>query len=196
MSNKKYAIIDQTKKVFSVIMADREAMVPILIPHENGFKPSMKDFRQITDEEIIKSSLHTILQDKDLVFSNHAKLLETGSPDHYESPDGQQFPTSTENFINPEDYRNYSPPEKLRDFSQNVENYSLLECGEGITNNEPLEDYFYNEDLNAFISPKPDPTYVLNNQSFEWEPDQQLEYNLHGDGVMYKWNGSGWMLAS
>lgn len=56
-----------------------------------------------------------------------------------------------------------------------------------ITNNSAAIGYTYNADLNAFIPPRPDDTYILNTQTFEWEPDPELGYDLHGDGILYKY---------
>lgn len=63
-----------------------------------------------------------------------------------------------------------------------------------ITNNQPIIGYTYDENLNAFIPPQPDPRYILNTQTFEWEPDENLEYDLHGDGKLYRYNKelNGW----
>lgn len=68
----------------------------------------------------------------------------------------------------------------------------LKQYGTGITVNDAAVGYIYNIDLNAFIRIQPDPTYILNTETFEWEPDQTLEYDLHGDGQMYKWVVYGW----
>lgn len=79
-----------------------------------------------------------------------------------------------------------------------VENYStinysyrVMEYGDNdtlSTNNSPQIGAKFDEELNAFISPKPDPTYILNTETFQWEPDKTLEYDLYGDGTMYKWS--------
>lgn len=63
-----------------------------------------------------------------------------------------------------------------------------------ITNNPASIGYTYDENLNAFIPPQTDPTYILNTQTFEWEPDENLEYDLHGDGKLYRYNKelNGW----
>lgn len=63
-----------------------------------------------------------------------------------------------------------------------------------ITNNAAAIGHIYDSNLNAFIPPQPDPTYILNTQTFEWEPDENLEYDLHGDGKLYRYNKelNGW----
>ena len=70
--------------------------------------------------------------------------------------------------------------------------YSLDDTS--ITNNPASIGYTYDENLNAFIPPQSDPTYILNTQTFEWEPDENLEYDLHGDGKLYRYNKqlNGW----
>jgi hypothetical protein len=67
-----------------------------------------------------------------------------------------------------------------------------------ITNNRAEIGYTYNKELNAFIPPKPDETYILNCETFIWEPDLELSYDLHGDGVLYKYNKElkGWTVLA
>ena len=69
---------------------------------------------------------------------------------------------------------------------------TLKKYGHGITESDAEIGYTYNEVLNAFIPPKPDPTYILNTEVYEWEPDQTLLYDLNNDGKMYKWIGNCW----
>ena len=69
---------------------------------------------------------------------------------------------------------------------------TLKKYGYGITESDAEIGYTYNEVLNAFIPPKPDPTYILNTEVYEWEPDQTLLYDLNNDGKMYKWIGNCW----
>lgn len=64
-----------------------------------------------------------------------------------------------------------------------------------ITNNQPEMGYKFNESLNAFIPPRQNETYILNTETFNWEPDPNLEYDLYGDGIKYKWQ-SGWVKIS
>lgn len=44
------------------------------------------------------------------------------------------------------------------------------DCDELCAHNIPVIGYTFDEELNAFIPPKPDDTYVLNTTTFEWEP--------------------------
>lgn len=81
-------------------------------------------------------------------------------------------------------------PEVLLDQSLTVDaiqdqypvGYVFKECGEGITQNEPIIGHYYDETLNAFIPPQPDPTYILDTSNWEWHPDPNLEYNIDGIG--------------
>jgi len=45
--------------------------------------------------------------------------------------------------------------------------------------------YTLNTTLNAFIPPKPDPTYLLDQINWNWNPDPSLTYDLHNDGKLY-----------
>lgn len=76
--------------------------------------------------------------------------------------------------------------------NENIIEYSV---DNSITNNQPSVGYTYDSNLNAFIPPQPDPTYILNTQTFEWEPDENLEYDLHGDGKLYRYSKevNGWI---
>lgn len=83
-----------------------------------------------------------------------------------------------------------------RDFVPENQDAIIIEYSDNtsITNNVANIGYTYDDDLNAFIPPQPDPTYILNTQTFEWEPDENLEYDLHGDGKLYRYNKelNGW----
>jgi hypothetical protein len=78
---------------------------------------------------------------------------------------------------------------------ENIISYSM---DNSITNNPAAIGYTYNADLNAFIPPQLDDTYILNTQTFEWEPNPELEYDLHGDGILYKYDPDlkGWILCT
>lgn len=80
----------------------------------------------------------------------------------------------------------------LNDSNQNIIEYSE---DTSITNNIAAIGHTYDSNLNAFIPPQPDLTYILNTQTFEWEPDENLEYDLHGDGKLYRYNRElkGWI---
>lgn len=54
--------------------------------------------------------------------------------------------------------------------------------------NEPAIGYILDTTLNAFIPPKPDPTYILNTITYQWEPDPSLTYDLHNDGKLYRYD--------
>lgn len=88
--------------------------------------------------------------------------------------------TPEELLLNPED-------------SYTLQEYSL---DNSITNTPGSVEYTYNEELNAFIPPQDDPTYILNTETFEWEPNPNIDYDLNGDGIMYRWDGENWILSS
>jgi|694.fasta_scaffold46619_7 hypothetical protein len=73
--------------------------------------------------------------------------------------------------------------------------YMVYSTDTSITNNQPGMGYKYNESLNAFIPPRQNDTYILNTETFQWEPDPNLEYDLYGDGIKYKWQ-DGWYKIS
>lgn len=64
-----------------------------------------------------------------------------------------------------------------------------------ITNNPATIGSVYDYSLNAFISKQPDSTYILNMETFEWEPDENLKYDLHGDSKLYRYCkvSNGWI---
>jgi hypothetical protein len=80
----------------------------------------------------------------------------------------------------------YDEPYKLKEYS----------LDKSITNNQGIVGSKYDEELNAFIIESEDETYNLNFETFEWEPDLNIDYDLNGDGIMYRWDGDGWILSS
>lgn len=81
--------------------------------------------------------------------------------------------------------------------SEYDETYTYVEFSTdaSITNNQPELGYKYDESLNAFIPPRQNDNYILNTETFMWEPDPNLEYDLYGDGNKYKWE-NGWSKVS
>jgi len=64
-----------------------------------------------------------------------------------------------------------------------------------ITNTQAEIGHIFDSDLNCFYSQKPEESYILNLENYQWEPDPNLEYEIHknvGDYAPYKWNGEGW----
>lgn len=112
-----------------------------------------------------------------------------------------QFPNAAENemVINrenlPTEILTETQPESI--LSSYEGSYFLKEYSidKSITNNKGAVGYTYNETLNAFIPPKPNETYILNTETFEWEPDPNIDYELYGDGIMYRWDGENWILS-
>lgn len=77
----------------------------------------------------------------------------------------------------------------------NTHTYMKYAIDNSITNNQPENGYRYDESLNAFIPPRQNDTYILNTETFQWEPDPNLEYDLYADGTKYKWQ-NGWVRIS
>lgn len=72
------------------------------------------------------------------------------------------------------------------EFSSVIE-YGSPDC---LVVNDAAIGYSLDADLNAFIPPKQDPTYILNQTTWNWEPDPELEYDLHNDGKKYKYDAT------
>jgi len=49
----------------------------------------------------------------------------------------------------------------------------------------------YHTDLNAFVFPPERDDYVLNETTYEYEPDPEKSYDLHNDGKLYKYDAEG-----
>lgn len=64
-----------------------------------------------------------------------------------------------------------------------------------VTNNPATIGSTYNENLNAFIPEQENPTYILNTETFEWEPNENLKYDLHNNGDLYRYCkiSNGWI---
>jgi hypothetical protein len=77
------------------------------------------------------------------------------------------------------------------------ENHTIIEFSDdgSITKNYAGIGYTYDNNLNAFIPPKEYENYILNEETFEWEPDENLEYDLHNDGKLYRYSKEldGWI---
>lgn len=73
--------------------------------------------------------------------------------------------------------------------SYNTNYYDVIEYD---GNNDPLGDacvgYTYDSGRNAFIPPCPTEGYVLNETTLQWQPDPEVDYDLHGDGKTYRYN--------
>jgi len=73
--------------------------------------------------------------------------------------------------------------------SKNTEVYNFVEwTGENDPINDPSIDAIYDESKNAFIRPCPVEGYILNESTFEWQPDPEITYDLHGDGKHYRYD--------
>jgi hypothetical protein len=80
----------------------------------------------------------------------------------------------------------YDPSGIISVFSGAVSTQQYSKDDDSITKNPGAIGYTYDSTLNAFIPPKPDETYILDTEDFNWYPDPEIEYELHGDGIMYK----------
>lgn len=81
-----------------------------------------------------------------------------------------------------------------------VENYSTINYSHSvieyannadrITNNYPFIGARYDVELNAFIPPKLDDTYILNTETYQWEPDPNIVYYPfeNAPDTPYKWD--------
>lgn len=59
---------------------------------------------------------------------------------------------------------------------------------DSMVKNSAVIGYILNEDLKAFIPLCPDSTYILNEETFQWYPNPDLEYDIHKDGKLYRYN--------
>ena len=77
-------------------------------------------------------------------------------------------------------------------YSHSIMEYSI---DQSITNNQPEIGATYDAELNAFIPPKPKSkeTYIFSTETYQWEPDPNLEYDI--DGVDCRWSPKlqGWI---
>lgn len=73
--------------------------------------------------------------------------------------------------------------------SKNTEKYKFIEFnGENDPINQPSNGAIYDENKNAFIRPCPVEGYILNESTFEWEPDPSITYDLHDDAKQYRYD--------
>jgi len=72
--------------------------------------------------------------------------------------------------------------------NEELEGHSLQEYSmdTSITNSPGAIGYIYDKNLNAFIPPKPEETYILDTETFDWHPNPDLVYDFNNDGVMVK----------
>jgi hypothetical protein len=64
---------------------------------------------------------------------------------------------------------------------QNI--YKIIYCS---PNSKAAIGYTYDENLNVFIPPKPEETYLLDLDTFEWYPNPDLVYEFNHDGIIFK----------
>lgn len=89
----------------------------------------------------------------------------------------------------------FNPSEIIPLFDNVVAAQQYSQDDDSITKNPGVVGHTYDPTLNAFIPPKPDETYILDTEDFQWYPDPELEYDLQGNGIMYKWvPNNGWTI--
>ena len=83
----------------------------------------------------------------------------------------------------------------LNSYRAEVVDYTYLNGAlDSYKNNQEIG-YTYDNNLNAFVPPQPDPTYILDQDNIVWNPNPELTYDIHNDGVLYKWGNIGWTLV-
>lgn len=60
-------------------------------------------------------------------------------------------------------------------YSHQLKEYSI---DKSITNNTPIIGAKYDEELNAFIPPCPDPSYILDTVNYKWNPNPNEIYEV------------------
>lgn len=79
------------------------------------------------------------------------------------------------------------------DFDHN-EDYKGPDCiieydgTDTICKNTAAIGYMLDEILCAFIPPCPDPSYFLDQKTFEWKPNPNIPYDLYDDGNLFMYN--------
>jgi hypothetical protein len=80
------------------------------------------------------------------------------------------------------------------EYFENSEEYKKPDCiiqydsPDTICKNTAAIGYILDEILCAFIPPCPDPTYQLDQKTFEWKPNPNIPYDLHNDGKLCMYN--------
>lgn len=68
-------------------------------------------------------------------------------------------------------------------YSHSIMEYS---ADQSITNNQPQIGATYDAELNVFIPPKPDETYIWNMAEYAWDPDPNREYTINN--IVCRWS--------
>lgn len=117
-----------------------------------------------------------LLDENNVVFH-----IASRSPHGEDEETGKTFPFDPSSF-----FAEFPELSSIKEYSPN---------DDSITQNKAEIGYTYDSTLNAFLPPKPDETYLLNEEEFKWYPDPSLEYDLHGDGNLYKYEDPYWVPA-
>lgn len=191
-----FAVLDENNKVINVVTFPKNPD-PVIEKVWNGEHIWIYDGNSWNSLDFIESlnffELNSNYQNIDYV----DEII--GDPQEYLS---EQFHNSQENSVvinraNMLIDENVVPPPNIL-LSSYDKPYALKEYSKdkSVTNNEAAIDYVYDQELNGFISPCEDDTYNLNFETFQWEPDLNIDYDLHGDGILHRWDGENWILSS
>jgi hypothetical protein len=193
-----FALLNNEKKVINISTFPKNPD-PITILNWNGEYIWIYDgnsWNSLNENE--SSNFRADADEKDFNYIDNI----TGNAQDYLNA---EFPNSSENTIVinsenlPDEISVFPTPEEhiLHNYD---ETYTIVEYSldNSITNNVGIVEYFYDEYLNAFIDEdaKVDDTYIFNFDTSSWEPDLNIDYDLYGDGVMYKWDGETWNISS
>ena len=71
----------------------------------------------------------------------------------------------------------------------------LCNCSYSLAENDAVIGWYLNEDIKKFVPPQPDPTYIFDNEKWDWKPNENLLYSPFGDGFNYRPGpqGVGWI---
>ena len=71
----------------------------------------------------------------------------------------------------------------------------VCNCSLSIIENNARLGWYLNEDIKKFVPPQPDPTYIFDNEEWDWKPNENLLYSPFGDGFNYRPGpqGVGWI---
>jgi len=153
----------------------------------------------MTPERLVKQMIFLDQQNNLIMFKKNQRLgyFDLGNvlprDDDGNVPDYRECADTV--FFNVEKYEENGTLKYL-DVSPKTDQYTVIEFDEqNMPKNEPILGHTYNSTLNAFIPPCPMDEFVLNEETFEWQPDPSKTYDLHSDGKLYRYNieNSAWI---
>jgi hypothetical protein len=187
-----FAILDENKKVINtnIFPLENEKQIQFIEENPSVWIYTQNSWKNINYVEFIGSSS---LGEIDFIENN---------PENIEEYLNNNFPNPKindaviiEEFLPAETEIIISPNLLLSSFpvGYTIKQYSIND--KSITNSQAEIGYFYDEKLNAFIPPCENTTYILNLETYSWEPNPNIDYDLYGDGVMCRWNGKNWVFS-